>query len=229
MSYYFNLKTLNIGGADYVYAIINTDIALVRPTIINKRLIDLSAVGVNGGFFASDDYNQPPTGMRSISYWKRDPNFYSYNGTQEEQIARKTFVSYPDNFGIYRATYMITSNLNEVLNFYPNARAVIGGNTYNINAWGSIAYYFATFRTVLAWTETNAHMIVSVNRIVNIPTLMDHIEFLGYSPQYSIVLDGSGSTKMRVHNKNYNRIEYYGSNENRYIGNVVRVSGESYI
>lgn len=86
------------------------------------------------------------------------------------------------------------------------------------------SYLMATWRTVLAWDAVYGYMIVTANMSVNIPTLKRHMEVMGYSPFNSVILDGSGSTSMRVAIDDI--IYWYGSpTHNRYIGNMVRVYG----
>lgn len=59
---------------------------------------------------------------------------------------------------------------------------------------------------------------------VTIPNLKVALQEVGLNPVNSIVLDGSGSTAMRVVQND--QIRWYGSpTHNRYIGNMVRVHG----
>ncbi|UKS25744.1 phosphodiester glycosidase family protein [Paenibacillus sp. HWE-109] len=228
--YTFTLREFNEFGAIYKYAVIKTEIGKAKPEIINTQMQQKPHIGINGGFFAADNgYSSPPTGIRSISYWNGDTTSYAYNGTSSAQYSRKTFVSYKDGTGVMRATHIYASNLNEVLANYPTAQAVIGGTDYNEDSWtgglpGLPSYSIANWRTVLAWDSTSAYMIVTANRSVNIPTLKRHMETLGYNPTNSVILDGSGSTSMRVAQNDV--INWYGSpTHDRYIGNMVRVYG----
>jgi hypothetical protein len=213
----------------YNYAVITTEIENAKPEIINKRLIDVPHIGINGGFFEGS-YTSPPTSLKSISFWKGDTKQYQYNGTSSNQISRKTFISYWQD-GRYRADYRYVKNLNEALGNYPAGyvKAVIGGNDYNLDSWGSTAYYVALNRTVLAWDNAKgkAYMIVTHDRNVNIPVLKNHMTQMGFNPVNSIVLDGSCSSKMRVPVGGV--VKYYGCDtENRYIGNMIRVYGSDH-
>lgn len=231
LPYTFQLRTFNEFGADYQYAVLRTELSRVKPEIINTQMRQKPHIGINGGFFASaNGYDNPPTGLRSISYWKGDTARYDYNGESSKQFVRKTFVSYKDSSNQTKATHIYSGNLNNVLANYPNAQAVIGGNDYNEDSWedklGGIlpGYLVAAWRTVLAWDNTYGYMIVTANRAVNIPTLKNHMEKMGYNPVNSIVLDGSGSTSMRVVEND--KVNWYGSpTSTRYIGNMVRVYG----
>ncbi|MFI2859331.1 phosphodiester glycosidase family protein [Paenibacillus sp. JSM ZJ436] len=231
LPYTFQIRSLNEFGAEFQYAVLRTELSRVKPEIINTQMRQKPHIGINGGFFAADNgYNNPPTGLNSISYWYNDSVRYAYNGTSNEQVSRKTFVSYVDSTNRVRGTHIYAGNLNAVLANYPTARAVIGGTDYNESSWsGKFAYLIpsyniANWRTVLAWDNTYAYMIVTANRAVNIPTLKRHMETLGYNPVNSIILDGSGSTTMRVAVND--KVEYYGSpTSNRYIANMVRVHG----
>ncbi|CAM4444560.1 phosphodiester glycosidase family protein [Paenibacillus tarimensis] len=233
LPYTFELKQFNEFGAIWKYAVIKTALANVKPEIINAKMSQKPHIGINGGFFHADNgYDNPPTGLRSISYWKGETAKYEYNGTASKQISRKTFVTYTDTATstTVKAAYMYASNLTEVLNRYPHARAVIGGNDYNEESWGTLPiidypkYYLATWRTVLAYDNTHAYMIVVHDRMVNIPTLKNHMVTMGFDPVKSVVLDGSGSSTMRVVEND--TVKWYGAPErDRYIGNMVRVYG----
>lgn len=211
-------------GGQTKLAIIKTELSRVKPEIINTQMAQKPHIGVNGGFFAADNgYNNPPTGLRSMSYWKGDSNYYPYNGKSDQQVSRKTFVSYTDSSGGLRATHIYARNLNEVLANYPTAQAVIGGNDYNSESWGT-AYYLAAWRTVLAWDGTYGYLMVTNGTSVSIPNLKLALQEVGLDPANSIVLDGSGSTAMRVVQND--QIRWYGSpTHERYIGNMVRVYG----
>ncbi|MGG3998330.1 hypothetical protein [Anoxybacillus kestanbolensis] len=228
LPYTFEMRSVEPTGKPN-FAIIKTKIENIKPEIINDKMSRKPHIGINGGFFAADNgYNNLPTGLRSISYWKGDNSYYEYNGTRNSQIKRKTFVSYVDKNNKTRATFMYARNLNEVLNVYPNAKAVIGGNDYNRESWGDdlivIGYDFATWRTVLAWDDEYGYMIVTDGNSANIPSLKIYIENIGFDPVKSIVLDGSGSTSMRVVRNE--KVYWYGSpSHDRYIGNMIRVYG----
>lgn len=112
---------------------------------------------------------------------------------------------------------------------YTSVKAVIGGNDYNSESWGTAQYYGAFNRSVLAWDNTKgkAYMIVTHDRSVNIPTLKTHMTQMGFDPVNSIVLDGSCSSKMRVPVNGV--VKYYGcGTQNRYIGNMIRVYGSDF-
>lgn len=216
-------------GGQTKFAIIKTALSRVKPEIINDQMQNKPHIGINGGFFASDNgYDRPPTGLRAISYWKGEKNRYLYNGTDKEQYSRKTFVSYLDSNNIIKATHMYARNLDEVLANYPTAQAVIGGQDYNKDSWTSAffnkAYDLAAWRTVLAWDNTYGYLMVTNGTSATVPNLKVALQEVGLNPVNSIVLDGSGSTAMRVVQND--QIRWYGSpTHNRYIGNMVRVHG----
>ncbi|WP_313641729.1 phosphodiester glycosidase family protein [Paenibacillus sp.] len=216
-------------GGQTKFAIIKVPLSRVKPEIINTQMQQTPHIGINGGFFAAaNGYNQPATGLRAISYWKGDSNYYSYNGTSSSQVSRKTFVSYLDSSNNTRATYIYAKNLNEVLANYPTAQAVIGGMDYNRSSWTSdiisTGYDFAAWRTVLAWDGTYGYLMVTNGTSVTVSNLKLALEEVGLNPANSIVLDGSGSTAMRVVQND--AIHWYGSpTHERYIGNMVRVYG----
>ncbi|MEK4438983.1 phosphodiester glycosidase family protein [Paenibacillus sp. FSL K6-2862] len=226
--YTFQIRKFNQFGADYEYAVLRTDLSRVKPEIINAQMKTKPHIGVNGGFFHStDDYKSPPAGLRAISWWKGDSNSYRYNGTATNQLSRKTFVAYRDSSNLIRGTHMYAKNLDEVLANYPTATAVIGGNDYN--DWG-LDGTFATWRTAFVWDNSYryGYMIVTQNKTVNIGTLKTHIEAMGFDPVNSIVLDGSGSSTMRVVENG--AVKLYSSQKDhvRYIGNMIRVFGYDY-
>ncbi|MFC0212217.1 phosphodiester glycosidase family protein [Paenibacillus chartarius] len=228
LPYSFEFRSVQPAGKP-VFAVIKTALSRVKPEIINTQMLQKPHIGINGGFFAADNgYDNPPTGLRAISYWKDDTTYYAYNGTSSNPVSRKTFVSYTDSSNVVRATYMYASNLNQVLNLYPTAKAVIGGMDYNRDSWGSgtlvTAYDLAAWRTVLAWDSSYGYMIVTHGNSVTIPQLKSYMTNIGLDPVNSIVLDGSGSTAMRVVRDN--QVYWYGSpTHDRYIGNMVRVYG----
>ncbi len=96
----------------YNYAVITTEIENAKPEIINKRLIDVPHIGINGGFFEGS-YTSPPTSLKSISFWKGDTKQYQYNGTSSNQISRKTFISYWQD-GRYRADYRYVTHISHL-------------------------------------------------------------------------------------------------------------------
>ncbi|WP_175415200.1 hypothetical protein [Paenibacillus algicola] len=123
---------------------------------------------------------------------------------------------------------MYARNLDEVLANYPTAQAVIGGQNYNKDSWTSAlfskAYDLAAWRTVLAWNNTYGYLMVTNGTSVTVPNLKVALQEVGLNPVNSIVLDGSGSTAMRVVQND--QIRWYGSpTHNRYIGSMVRVHG----
>lgn len=228
LPYTFEIRAVQPAGKPK-FAIIKTELDKVKPEIINTQMLQKPHIGINGGFFAADNgYDKPPTGLRAISYWKGDSTYYSYNGTSGSQVSRKTFVSYTDSNNRTRATHIYAKNLNEVLANYPTAKAVIGGIDYNKDSWGSDpiipGYDLAAWRTVLAWDDTYGYMIVTDGNSITVPSLKIYMENIGFNPVNSIILDGSGSTAMRVVRDD--KIYWYGSpTHDRYIGNMVRVYG----
>lgn len=230
MSYSFAMKTVSdIGNPNvkYNYAVITTEIENVKPEIIKKQMKSTPYIGINGGFFEGS-YTSPPTTLKAISYWKDDTAKYEYNGTKSSQVARKTFVSYFSG-GKYQASYHNVKNLTEALGKHSSVRAVIGGMDYSLDSWGTKAYYLITNRTVLAWDNAKgkAYMIVTHDRNVNIPVLKNHMTEMGFNPSNSIILDGSCSSLMRVPVNN--QVKFYGCDtEHRYIGNMVRVYGDTF-
>ncbi|GEM_PF-2175308 len=219
-----------------VFSIIRTPISNIKNETILRPLSYTSYMGINGGFFKADDgYNAPPTSGASIVYAKEYenqtvtyqgrtlPKNYLWNETASNPISRKSAVIYKNSSNISQAGYMYAKNASEVFALYgtDNVEYIIGGNDFNLDSWGSIAYYLATYRTALSWKDGYAYLIVTSIGTCNIPALRMHLENMGLSPVDSIILDGSGSTQMQVaHDGMWKNIPLQ---NNRYIFNMIRL------
>jgi exopolysaccharide biosynthesis protein len=190
-------------------------------------------MGINGGFFAATDYNQPPTSGRSIAYNADDvgesvsyegrtlAKNYNYNGTSTTPVSRKTAVIYKDSANNTKVQHVYATSIWDVLNNFNNVQTIIGGTSFTQSDWSSTAYNGPTQRTVFAWrSDGNAYLIITPDAI-NIPQLRESIEWIGLSPTDAIVLDGSGSSSMRVQVNNSFNESFYG--EDRYVFNMIRL------
>ncbi|RNB55050.1 hypothetical protein EDM57_15560 [Brevibacillus gelatini] len=216
---------------------IKTKLDNIRTETILRPLSTTTETGINGGFFAADDgYDEPPTQGRSICYNKYDdgdevtysgrtlPEIYEYNGTSSNQKSRKTAVIYEDSNGNTKAAYMYARNLDDVLDRYDNVTNVIGGTSFNSADWSTTAYYGPAPRTVFAWKGSYAYLIV-VPDAISVPWLKESLEYVGLDPTNAIVLDGSGSSCIQVHDDDNGLDEdfsFYG--EDRHLFNIIRVN-----
>ncbi|MFS0917725.1 hypothetical protein [Brevibacillus sp. 179-C 1.1 NHS] len=216
---------------------IKTKLDNIRTKTMLRPLSTTKETGINGGFFAADDgYHSPPTAGRSICYNKFDEGdevtyeirtlkeIYKYNGKSSNPKSRKTAVIYEDSNGNTKAAYMYATKLSEVLDRYSTATNVIGGTSFNASDWSDTAFYGPTPRTVFAWKGSYAYLIV-VPDAINVPQLKDSLEHVGLDPTNAIVLDGSGSSSIQVHDDDRGLdtdFSFYG--EDRYLFNIIRVN-----
>jgi len=216
--------------------VIKTKLDNIRTETILRPLSETKDTGINGGFFEADEgYDAPPTKGNSICWNKYDEGdevtyegrtlneIYKYNGTSSKQISRKTAVIYEDG-NKTKAAYMYARKLSDVLDRYPEATNVIGGISFNSNDWSTLAYHGPAPRTVFAWDDEYAYLIC-VPDAISVPNLKESIEHIGLSPTDAIVLDGSGSSCIQVHDDDDGldkKFSFYG--ENRYLFNIIRVN-----
>ncbi|UFJ62318.1 MULTISPECIES: hypothetical protein [Brevibacillus] len=213
--------------------IIKTKLDNIRTETILRPLSKTDYTGINGGFFAADSYDEPPTEGRSIAYNEFDegdkvtykgrtlPEIYEYNGTAKNQKSRKTAVLY-EKKGTIKADYMYARNLDDVKARYDNITNVIGGTSFAESDWSPLAYQLPTYRTIFAWDDTNAYLIAFTDP-VTVPHAKQSIEFIGLDPKNAIVLDGSGSTSIQVYDDGNRKKNYCFYGEDRYLFNIVRV------
>ncbi|WP_088011269.1 phosphodiester glycosidase family protein [Gottfriedia acidiceleris] len=218
-------KELMIMGRPTLH-VIKTKISNICTETICRPLADTSYFGINGGFFSSSNYKDTPTSSRSICVDRTENNVnlvvkgkkiaknYHYNGTSSNSISRKTAVIYTSG-GKKKMTYMYAKQSKDIITKYPTYSQIIGGNDYSLDAWGAKAYHAPLSRTVLAWDNSNAYLIVT-DIPQTIPSLKNYIKHLGLSTTNSIVLDGSGSTSMKCK-------EFTKNGDKRYIFNMIRI------
>ncbi|SFS49585.1 phosphodiester glycosidase family protein [Paenibacillus sp. 453mf] len=217
--------------------IIKTHLSNIKSETILRPISTTSYMGINGGFFrpVSDDaYNVPPAQGSSIAYCPEDENKtvsyqgrtlarnYNYNGNSSTNpIARKTMVVYTNSSGSTKAAYVYAATLGEVTSRFSNIKTVIGGNSFASADWSPTVYNLPAPRTAIAWDSSdNAHLIV-VPDAINIPLLKSSIEYIGLNPENAVVLDGSGSSSLRVQVDGSYSKSFYG--ENRHIFNMIRL------
>lgn len=226
------------------FDIIKTHVSNIIPEAILKPVHQSGFTGINGGFFASDEYTQPPTGARSISYNPDDENVkitfqnrtlsknYLYNGTSTNSISRKTFVAYTDSSGATKAAYVYAASAQEVFNKYgkANVRAIIGGIDFTESSWnasdlsnlrGWAGYRLPVKRTLLSFLNDQVYLITGVGSMDYMKNIMDD---MGLSATNTIVLDGSDSTQMQ-YKSNGQWIRPRQSD--RYVFNMVRLKNDN--
>lgn len=225
-THYTYSKELWLSGRPMVH-MIKTPLSNICTETICKPLTNTAYSGINGGFYDTVSYDQTPTGGRSIAYDKAeglntitvngktfDKNYY-YNGVPTNQVSRKTMCISKSSTGVYSAGYKYAKTVSEMKAAFPNAEQIIGGNDYNLDSWGSKAYYAPIQRTVLAWKGSYAYLIVTeVGALVS--DMKNYVTQLGLDPVNSIMLDGSGSTAMKVP-------EFTKKGDERHIFNMIRL------
>lgn len=219
--YTFSEPTIILGSGQFKVKVIETPLNNIKPETILKPISQTSYYGINGGFYIGD-YKSPPERSDSISWSYNDMGNgknYNYNGSQTNQVSRKTLVVYQYNNFYFGAT-MYAKNITEVRNKYPEAREVIGGFGLEESDWGSpLAYYGPTSRTFMAFdgnvSKRIGYLIISPARI-NVLGIKNTLTQLGLRHQDAIVLDGSGSTSMKIPTYHY-------KGEDRYIYNMIRL------
>ncbi|OXS72958.1 hypothetical protein [Domibacillus enclensis] len=212
------------------FNVIRTGINNIRTETILKPLSQTDFTGINGGFFTGPSYNQPPTEGRSIAFHIEDAGKltpgstsvyrnWNYNGSSTDYKRQKTLILRNNN-GTILPHYQYVAKANDVLNQYDNVRQIIGGRDYNPENWGSDSYSLPLPRTILAWTATQAYLMVSTG--VSIPDLKKTMELMGsgITPINSIVLDGSGSSCMQVTSDS----DFNLRGGNRYLFNCIRLA-----
>ncbi|MET1174444.1 phosphodiester glycosidase family protein [Paenibacillus amylolyticus] len=217
---------------------IKTKLSNIKSETILKPMSQTSFMGINGGFFLpeNDNYNIPPLVGRSIAYSATDsgnvsvtygspvktrtlPKNYLQNGSSAELFARKTLVIYTSG-GTTKAAYMYATNTAEVFAKYSNVKTIIGGNSFTSSDWKVAQYNVPLPRTAIAWRGDDVYLIVTPDAI-SIPDLRDSIAHIGLDPTNAIVLDGSGSSAIRVQTNGSWSNSFIGGN--RYIYNMVRL------
>lgn len=228
------------------FHIIKTHVSNIIPETILKPVHQSGFTGINAGFFASDDYNQPPTEGRSISYNPSDENVkitfqgrtlaknYLYNGTASKPVSSKTFVAYKDASGATKAAYMYVSKAQQVFDKYgkSNVKAIIGGTDFNEESWGAerfwdlklpnyYGYRLPVKRSMISFKDDQVYLIVGVGSISYMRDIMDD---LGLSATNTIILDGSGSSQMQYKSGGtFVRPQQ----DTRYVFNMVRLKNDN--
>jgi hypothetical protein len=219
-----------LGALPVPYKMIKTPLSNIETHTIGKAISGTSYIGINGGFFEADNgYNKPPTGGSAICYnyndvneyifvegQKLSKNFHFNQGSSGNKLNRKTMIIYNDG-NQTKAKYAYLSSKDEAFNIATNITNIIGGMDYNVDSWGSIAYYLPTNRTILAWKDNYAYLLTFENE--SIPNLKAAMPELGLSAEHSIILDGSGSSQLQVEVDG--NLKCYGGN--RYIYNMIRL------
>ncbi|MBN8436417.1 phosphodiester glycosidase family protein [Priestia flexa] len=218
------------------FYVIRTLASNIKSEVIKKPVSSSGYMGINGGLFSSSCYSCTPSG-RSISYYSGAKNNYNYNGTSSKQITRPTYVTYYDKKSKQTKVKILKfKNMSQITNDfkkYPNQqiKTAIGGVRYSVSDWGSKAYYAPARRTVLGFKEekgkTYAYLVIS-KPMVTIPQLQRKLSRIGLNDKNSIMLDGSGSSSMRVKNGSKWFIDKgtettSGKTANRHVFNMVRL------
>ncbi|PEC23634.1 phosphodiester glycosidase family protein [Bacillus cereus] len=185
--------------------VIKTPADNIRSEIIKEPVSKSKYMGINGGFFDSQNYQKTPTDGRSIAYNAGGGEHYDYNETSENPIIRPNFVTYFDKklqktqVKIIRAKDM--KKVREEFEDYQQIKTAIGGVSHSRKVWGD-EYYEKTpdRRTVLGYKEEKgtvyAYLIIT-RFPLTIANLKEHALNKLELDEY-ILLDGSGSTSMRV-------------------------------
>lgn len=141
---------------------------------------------------------------------------YEYNGTRGNPYSWPTFVTYYDKDLRKTKAEIIhdTTSMDEIKNKHfknrPNHVIInaIGGKSYEKDHWGNSEFgketsysYKPARRTVLGYKEEEgtvyAYLMVT-DSDTTVENLKEDVKKLGFNKDNSIVLDGSGSTSMRV-------------------------------
>lgn len=193
------------------YHIIKTNASNVKPETILKPVHQTSYMGINGGFFASDEgYDHPPTASRSIAWAAEDENTtisvegrylaknYLYNGTASAPVSRKTFFIYKNSSGVSTPGFMYASSVYDIFNMYgkSNVTAIVGGTDFNESSWSWTAYNIPLKRTVVSFLGTDVYLMVVGSAAISV--LKSDIENMGLSATNSVILDGSDSSQLNV-------------------------------
>ena len=219
--YKFTEPTVIVGSAQIQIKVIETPLNNIKPERILKPISQTSYSGINGGFY-NGNYTSPPERSDSISWSYEDQGTgknYDYNGSPSNQQSRKTLVVYQWN-NFYLGATMYAKNIEEVRSKYPQIREVIGGFGLEQSDWGSeIAYLGPIQRTFMVYdgnySKRIAYLIISP-ALINIPSIKAILPQIGLSAQDAIILDGSGSTSMKIPGYLYKGMD-------RYIYNMIRL------
>lgn len=225
------------------YYVIKTPADNIRSEIIKKPVSESGYMGINGGFFDTQDYQKTPTGGLSISYYSgaKETEVYNYNGTSENPVTRPTFVTYYDKklqktkVKIVRVKDM--NGVRKEFKDYQQIKTAIGGVTYSIKGY-NIFNPFSTYhqilsrRTVIGYKEENdtvyVYLMISKTS-TDLSMLTADLMKMGFNEDSSMMLDGSGSTSMRVQKPNGEWLVDKGSEvgvyapANRHVYNMVRL------
>ncbi|MFP3886426.1 hypothetical protein U8V97_13325 [Priestia filamentosa] len=145
---------------------------------------------------------------------------YNYNGTRQEPTPRPTFVTYYDRDLRKMKAEIIhdITSMDEINNHFKNLDHndhkhhdnqviinAIGGKSFDRAHWayGKIADYYLkpARRTVLGYKEEGGNIyayLMVTDTDITVAGLESFVESLGFNKDNIIVLDGSGSTSMRV-------------------------------
>lgn len=214
--------------------LIDTYLENIETQTILRPLADTHYIGVNGGFFDSNNYFKPPTSGSSICYTKGlDGKMVEYDGVKrvanfhenqykDKPVSRKTMFIYKASGNRISVAYRYVTHVDELRREFDVLYAM-GGTDYSKDSWGS-DYTDKLNRTVVAWTKPVVGVQTRVYLIqvwfVSIPELKTVLYNLNLDPEYSVVFDGGGSSN----------IKYYENGKlvckgllNRYLYNIIRL------
>lgn len=256
-------KTTKIGDEEVVFSIIKTPVNNIQTEVIMKPVSETNYIGINGGFNHQGNGKVEP---RSISY-NGSSKGHNYNSKEDPEtkpesiVSLPTFVTYFDkDLQKTRAEIISVKSMDDINNHFknqddnPNQKHNHNSNQIIINAIGGKGYTKKHFgndqkdyslaelrRTVLAYKEEQgtvyAYLIITKS-FVTVENLKLHVEKLGFTENENIVLDGSGSTSMRVRKPNGELLvdvgtenwgldnfilNFFTSDANRKVYNMIRV------
>lgn len=148
------------------FRLLLTKAKYVRPYIINMPISDSGQLGINGGFFGSDDYNEPPESEdanypsgscgRSISWAKNYTKTYPYNGTATNHYSRGTVVISTNTSTQKTLAEVISADSVATINsLYPSTNisidAMIGGGELAVGS--SDTYWKNNVYDAEGWTS----------------------------------------------------------------------------
>lgn len=220
------------------YHIIRTHVSNIVSEVIKKPVCSTSNYGMNGGFFVSSDYSQPPQSSVSIAH-----DGVTGNPSTNAKY-RGTFFTYIEN-GLTKAGVARCNSVAELKKDvgYLNFKTLIGGgslslpvseesfkNVHEQEEWNINAGIPVTRRSGLAFKNeaggVYAYLVVSTG----FKTLYNLRNFLkeDLACTNAIFLDGSGSSQMQVF-ANGSLIQEKGSDPGagRYIWNMVKLINKS--
>lgn len=131
------------------FRLLLTKAKYVRPYIINMPISSSGQLGINGGFFGSNDHDAPPESANaiypdgscgcSISWARNYTKTYPYNGSANHRYSRGTVViSTNTSTGKTLAEVIQADSVETINNLYPSSNilidAMIGGGDLSIGS-----------------------------------------------------------------------------------------------